>query len=111
MMIDRRDFIASATLVCVAPAIQLLPPQHPSSAASQSGVLFMIRGWSVQDTRAGANQAPKPPMVPSPGNRHLSLRNPAGLSIQPQSGHRQGELRAACEGNDRNYVRESACSS
>jgi hypothetical protein len=56
MMIDRRDFIASATLVCVAPAIHLLPSQHPSSAASQSRVVFMIRGWSAQDDRAGANQ-------------------------------------------------------
>jgi len=56
MMIDRRDFIASATLVCVAPVIHLLPSQHPASAASQSRVVFMIRGWSVQDDRAGANQ-------------------------------------------------------
>ena len=43
MMIDRRDFIASATLVFVAPAIHLLPSQQPSSAASQSRVVFMIR--------------------------------------------------------------------
>ena len=55
-MIDRRDFIASATLVFVAPAIHLLPSQQPSSAASQSRVVFMIHGWSVQDDRAGANQ-------------------------------------------------------
>ena len=56
MMIDRRDFIASTTLAFVAPAIHLLPLQQPSSAASQSRVVFMIRGWSVQDDRAGANQ-------------------------------------------------------
>ena len=56
MMIDRRDFIASASLVFVAPAIHLLPSQQPSSAASQSRVVFMIRGWSVRDDRAGANQ-------------------------------------------------------
>jgi hypothetical protein len=55
MMIDRRDFIASATSVFVAPAIHLLPSQQPSSAASQSRIVFMIRGWSVQDDRAGAN--------------------------------------------------------
>ena len=55
-MIDRRHFIASATLVCVAPAIHLLPSRQPASAASQSRVVFMIRGWSVQDDRAGANQ-------------------------------------------------------
>jgi hypothetical protein len=57
MMIDRRDFIAGATSVFVAPAIHLLPSQQPSSAASQSRVVFMIRGWSVQDDSAGANQA------------------------------------------------------
>jgi hypothetical protein len=56
MMIDRRDFIASATSVFVAPTIHLLPWQQPSSAASQSRVVFMIRGWSVQDDRADANQ-------------------------------------------------------
>jgi hypothetical protein len=55
MMIDRREFIAGATLVFVAPAIPL-PSQRPPSAASQSRVVFMIRGWSVQDERAGANQ-------------------------------------------------------
>jgi len=49
----RRDFIAIATLVFVAPAIHLLPSQQPSSAASQSRVVFMIRGWGVQDDRAG----------------------------------------------------------
>jgi len=56
----RRDFIAnfiaSVTLVFVAPAIHLFSSQQPSAAASQSRVVFMIRGWSVQDDRAGANQ-------------------------------------------------------
>ena len=52
----RREFIASTTLVFVAPSIHLLPSQQPSPAASQSRVVFMIRGWSVQDDRAGANQ-------------------------------------------------------
>jgi hypothetical protein len=42
MMIDRRDFIASATLVFVAPAIHLLPSQQRSSAASQSRIVFMM---------------------------------------------------------------------
>jgi hypothetical protein len=55
MMIDRRDFIARATLVFFARAIRLLPSQQPSSAASQSRVVFMIRGWSVRDDCAGAN--------------------------------------------------------
>jgi hypothetical protein len=52
----RRDFIVGATLVFVAPAAHLLPSQQPSSAASQSRVVFTIRGWSGQDDRAGANQ-------------------------------------------------------
>jgi hypothetical protein len=56
MMIDRREFIASATLVFVAPAIHLLPSQQRVSAASQSRIVFMIRGWSVQDDCAAANQ-------------------------------------------------------
>ncbi|MBB6409233.1 hypothetical protein [Mesorhizobium sangaii] len=56
MIIDRREFIASATLVFVAPAIRQLPSQQTFSAASQSGVDFMIHGWSVQDDCAGANQ-------------------------------------------------------
>ena len=56
MMIHRRDFIASAIAVGVAPTIQLLPAQQLSSPASQSRVAFMIRGWSVEDDRAGANQ-------------------------------------------------------
>jgi hypothetical protein len=55
-MIDRRDFIASATLVFVAPAIHLLPRQQPPSTASRGRVVFMVRGWSAQDDHADANQ-------------------------------------------------------
>jgi hypothetical protein len=58
IMIHRRDFIASGIAVGVAPAIQLLAPQRQlSSAASQSRVVFMIHGWSVQDHCTDANQA------------------------------------------------------
>ena len=56
MMIGRREFIASTIALAAAPPIHLLPSQQPPSAASQSRVVFMIRGWSVQDDRAGANQ-------------------------------------------------------
>jgi hypothetical protein len=56
MMMDRREFIASAALVFIAPAIHLLPSQERFSAASQSRIVFMIRGWSAQDDYAGANQ-------------------------------------------------------
>ena len=55
-MIDRRDFIAGATLVFIAPAIRLLPSQQPASAADQSRVVFMIHGWSIQDDSASDNQ-------------------------------------------------------
>ena len=55
MMIDRRDFIVSTILVGVAPAFHLLPSQQSSSAENQSRVVFMIRGWSVEDGRAGTN--------------------------------------------------------
>ena len=55
MLIDRRDFIAGTILAGVTRAIQLLPPQHSSSAASQSRAVFMIRGWSVEEDSAGAN--------------------------------------------------------
>jgi hypothetical protein len=56
MMIDRRHFIASATLAFVAPAIPLLPSLQPVAAASQRGVAFMIRGWSPEDDGTGADQ-------------------------------------------------------
>ena len=56
MMIDRRDFIAGATLAFCAPVIRLLPSQQPSFTATQSRVVFMIRGWSVQDDPASADQ-------------------------------------------------------
>jgi hypothetical protein len=56
MMINRRDFVAGAALVFVGPTVGLLPPQQPSSSKNQSGVVFMIRGWSVQDDRVSAHQ-------------------------------------------------------
>jgi hypothetical protein len=57
MIIDRRNFIASAIVLAAAPPIQLLASRQSSSATSQGRVDFMIRGWSVQDDRAGGNQA------------------------------------------------------
>jgi hypothetical protein len=56
MMIDCPDFIAGTILVGLTPAIQLLPCQQVSSAAIQNRVVFMIRGWSVEDDCGGANQ-------------------------------------------------------
>ena len=57
MMIDRRSFIASTIVLAAAPPIQLLASQQSSSTTRQSRVDFVIRGWSVQDDRAGVNQA------------------------------------------------------
>jgi hypothetical protein len=57
MMIDRRNFIAGTIVLAAAPPIQLLASQQSSSATGPSRVDFMIRGWSVQDDRVGANQA------------------------------------------------------
>jgi hypothetical protein len=57
MMIDRRNFIVSTIVLAAAPPIQLLASQQSSSATGQSRVDFMIRGWSVQDDSAAANQA------------------------------------------------------
>jgi hypothetical protein len=56
MMIDRREFIAGATLVYIAPAMRLLPSQQPSAGVDRSRVVFMIRGWSVQDDPARSDQ-------------------------------------------------------
>jgi hypothetical protein len=48
MIVDRRDFIASAALVAVARPFQLLPRQLPQPAMNLSYPVFMIDGWSVQ---------------------------------------------------------------
>ena len=51
----RREFIASTTLIFVAPTIALLPSQQTPPAKSQSRAIFMIHGWGVQDDPAGAH--------------------------------------------------------
>ncbi|HMA75252.1 MAG TPA: hypothetical protein VKP67_27755 [Xanthobacteraceae bacterium] len=56
MMIDRREFIAGASVVVVAPTLQLLPSQQPFSASCQDRVRFLIHGWSDGDDGAAADQ-------------------------------------------------------
>jgi hypothetical protein len=43
-MIDRRTFVAGATLAAVVPVIDWLPPQLPADAPGD--VVFAIDGWS-----------------------------------------------------------------
>ncbi|MDB6102043.1 MAG: hypothetical protein JWO52_2042 [Gammaproteobacteria bacterium] len=66
----RRDVIARATWIFVAPVIHLLLPEQPCTSASHvepehvqtshvhdSRVVFMVHGWSVNDDCAPAVQA------------------------------------------------------
>ena len=56
MMINRREFIASATVVVVTPTLQLLPSQQPFSVSSQNRVSFLIHGWNDSDDGRAADQ-------------------------------------------------------
>jgi hypothetical protein len=47
MMIDRRDFIASTTSLLVAPTLELFPSKCPPCATGESGIVFLIEGWSA----------------------------------------------------------------
>lgn len=51
MIIDRRAFVAGATLAAFAPAIEFLPVLSPP-AANSSRLVFMIDGWSVPNDSA-----------------------------------------------------------
>jgi hypothetical protein len=56
MIIDRRDFIAGAALVAIAPSVQLLAPQLSPPVTNLSYPVFMIDGWSVQDDSDATSQ-------------------------------------------------------
>ena len=47
MIIDRRAFVAGATFLTVAPALQLLPVPPPAPAVNARRIVFMIDGWST----------------------------------------------------------------
>jgi hypothetical protein len=56
MIIDRRDFIAGAALVAVAPPLQLLPTQLSQPVMNLSYPVFTIDGWSVKDSSDATSQ-------------------------------------------------------
>jgi hypothetical protein len=56
MIIDRREFIAGAGAVVVAPTLQLLPLQQPFSVSCQNHVAFLIHGWSDGGDDQAADQ-------------------------------------------------------
>jgi hypothetical protein len=56
MMIDRRIFIASATLVAIAPSLELLPRQISTHEKGPNRIIFMIEGWSTLDETDTSDQ-------------------------------------------------------
>jgi hypothetical protein len=56
-MIDRRDFIAGAALVAVAPTLEWLPPALSQPGVNPSYPILLIDGWNVHDNRDATNQA------------------------------------------------------
>ena len=49
MMIDRRTFVAGATLVAIAPSLELLPRQISTLVEEPNRAVFLIDGWSIDD--------------------------------------------------------------
>lgn len=47
MMIDRRTFMAGTTSITLAPALDLLPVQLPTSETPAGQLVLMIEGWST----------------------------------------------------------------
>jgi hypothetical protein len=55
MMIDRRTFVAGATSIALAPALDLRPVQLPTSETPAGQLVFMIDGWNVPSERSAAD--------------------------------------------------------
>lgn len=49
MMIDRRTFIAGATLVAIAPSLEMLPRLVSAHEEDALRTVLMIDGWSIDD--------------------------------------------------------------
>ena len=47
MIIDRRTFVAGATSIALAPALDLLPVQLPIPEAPAGQLVLVIDGWNV----------------------------------------------------------------
>ena len=56
MTVDRRAFVAGATLLTVAPAIQLLPVAPSARVASVRRTALMIDGWSSPGDSDGGDE-------------------------------------------------------
>jgi hypothetical protein len=47
MIIDRRTFVAGATSIALAPALDLLPVQLPAPETPAGPLVLMIDGWTA----------------------------------------------------------------
>jgi hypothetical protein len=56
MIIDRRAFVAGATLLTVAPALALLPVPSSAAAANARRIIFRIDGWSIPGDSDSADE-------------------------------------------------------
>jgi hypothetical protein len=57
MMIDRRAFVAGASLIAIPPSLQLLPRQISAHEEEEHRIVFMIDGWRIiQDDSDTSNQ-------------------------------------------------------
>ena len=56
MTVDRRTFVAGATLLTVAPTLQFLPVPSSAVAANARPIAFMVDGWSVPDDGGSADE-------------------------------------------------------
>jgi hypothetical protein len=56
MKIDRREFLAGAAFVAVAPALPALPTSSTPTARPVGPIAFMIDGWSMHDDLATIDQ-------------------------------------------------------
>jgi hypothetical protein len=55
MMIDRRTFVAGATSMALAPALDLLPAQLPTPETPAGQLVLMIDGWNVPSESSPAD--------------------------------------------------------
>lgn len=56
-MIDRRTFVAGATLAAVAPTLALLPAPPPTPATDSGRLVLKIDGWSLLEEGTPADAA------------------------------------------------------
>nr|HEV8012323.1 hypothetical protein [Bradyrhizobium sp.] len=57
MIIDRRTFVAGATSIALAPALDLLPVHLPTPETPAGQLVLMIDGWNVPSESSAADAA------------------------------------------------------